>query len=70
MFILLNYRISINNNLNFKLGKQNLSSVFNGFCLIRIRIPDPAQLLIRIRFQGNYTDSTDPDPQQCTIGIP
>ena len=26
----------------------------------RIRIPDPAQLLVRIRIQGNYTD---PDPQ-------
>ena len=23
------------------------------------------QFLIRIRLQGNYTDSTDPDPQHC-----
>ena len=36
---------------------------------IRIRIPDTAQLLIRIRIQGNYTDSTDPDPQHWAFGF-
>ena len=37
--------------------------------LIRIRIPDPAQLLIRIRIQGNDTYSTDPDSQPWYSGL-
>ena len=28
---------------------------------------DPAQLLIRIGIQGNYTDPADPDPQHCVM---
>ena len=40
---------------SFILGKKktNLFSVFNGFRWFRIRNADPAQLLIRIRIQGN-----------------
>ena len=34
--------------------------------VLRICIPDPAQLLIRIQIQGYDTDSLDPDPQQCS----
>ena len=66
VFILLNIHFSViiisvrlKNKLIFCFHLLDLDP----YHLIRIRIPDPAQPLIRIRIQGNYTDSMDPDPQ-------
>ena len=48
--------------------RSKLFTVFHGFCWIRIVLfdtdPDSgsSQFLIRIRIQGNDTDSTNPDP--------
>ena len=68
VFILLNIHFSViiisvrlKNKLIFCFQRFLLD--LDPYHLIRIRIPDPAQPLIRIRIQGNYTDSMDPDPQ-------
>ena len=63
VFILLNYQVFVNIQLN-RLYNFLLSMVFVGSESVSFDTdPDPAQLLIRIRIQGNYTDPADPDPQ-------